>query len=98
MTKRVLAIIVSLLPLLAAQAEQIVVPVGQQAAYNQHLERPKTGISKNQVLNKYGEPLSRKPAVGEPPISSWEYEKFTVYFEYDHVIHSVLKVDQGLID
>ncbi len=98
MIRTVLATLVCTVAAMTAQAEQIVVPVGQQAAYNQGVERPTKGTSKASVEAKYGEPLSREHAVGEPPISSWEYEKFTVYFEYDHVIHSVLKVDEGLLD
>ena len=30
------------------------------------------------------------PAVGNPPISRWEYPGFVVYFEHEHVIHSVV--------
>lgn len=29
-------------------------------------------------------------AVGQPPITRWDYRSFSVYFEYDHVINSVL--------
>lgn len=75
-------------------AEQVVVPVGQQAAEKQALQRPTRGISKAQVKEQFGEPLSEHGAVGEPPISSWEYADFVVYFEYDLVLHSVLKRDQ----
>ena len=32
-----------------------------------------------------------QPAVGDPPITTWEYTDFLVYFEYDRVIHSVSK-------
>lgn len=53
--------------------------------------RPMRGTTQAQVESKYGSPVSRKAAVGEPPISSWEYQDFTVYFEYDRVIHAVLK-------
>jgi hypothetical protein len=28
--------------------------------------------------------------VGDPPISRWVYDHFTVYFEYDKVLHSVV--------
>jgi len=28
--------------------------------------------------------------VGKPPISRWEYPGFVVYFEHEHVIHSVV--------
>jgi len=51
---------------------------------------PARGTSKAQVEKQFGEPTQRVAAVGNPPISSWVYPGFTVYFEYDHVIHSVI--------
>ena len=53
--------------------------------------RPMRGTTQMQVEAKFGSPVSKKAAVGDPPISSWEYQDFTVYFEYDRVIHAVLK-------
>ena len=53
--------------------------------------RPLRGTTQTQVESKYGSPVKKKAAVGDPPISSWEYPDFTVYFEYDRVIHAVLK-------
>ena len=53
--------------------------------------RPMRGITQAQVEAKYGSPVSKKAAVGDPPISSWEYQNFTVYFEHDRVVHAVLK-------
>jgi hypothetical protein len=50
---------------------------------------PTRGMTKHQVAAKFGDPVSKIPAVGKPPISRWEYQGFIVYFEYDHVIHSV---------
>jgi len=38
-----------------------------------------------------GSPTASLIASGEPPISSWQYRDYIVYFEYDHVLHSVLK-------
>jgi len=70
-------------------AETIKLPVGSQSSA-QHLF-PKMGTSKQQVKNQFGEPVKENPAKGKPPISNWEYAEFTVYFEYDHVIHSVAK-------
>ncbi len=70
-------------------AESVYVPIGQQGK-QQHIERPKSGITKTQVKKQFGEPNGWRPAVGEPPISSWVYDGFTVYFEYDRVIHTVL--------
>lgn len=71
-------------------AEDVAVPVGQQGSEYQNVERPKTGLSMNQVDSKFGSPNQKMAAVGEPPISRWVYEQYTVYFEGDHVIHSVL--------
>jgi hypothetical protein len=53
--------------------------------------RPVRGTTRAQVESKYGSPVSKKAAVGDPPISRWEYQDFTVYFEHDRVIHAVLK-------
>lgn len=50
---------------------------------------PGRGMLKDQVEERFGAPLDKVPEVGEPPISSWVYNGFTVYFEYDHVIHAV---------
>ncbi len=50
---------------------------------------PQRGIKMDKVLDQFGEPLQRKPAVGEPPITEWDYENFRVYFEYDTVLHAI---------
>jgi hypothetical protein len=73
------------------QAEVIQIPVGQQAEELKSIKRPTTGMTKARVKEEFGEPIKENPARGTPPISSWEYDNFIVYFEYDHVIHSVLK-------
>ena len=52
--------------------------------------RPAHGMVMEQVLQQYGEPQQRLGPVGEPPISHWVYGDFIVYFEHQHVIHSVL--------
>lgn len=74
-----------------AVAEDIQVPIGNQAPDKQALQRPPTGMQSEKVREIYGEPLDWKEPVGDPPISSWEYQDFVVYFEYNHVIHTVLK-------
>ena len=51
---------------------------------------PARGMTMSQVASKFGAPVSKVPAVGKPPISRWEYPGFVVYFEHDHVIHSVV--------
>ncbi len=53
------------------------------------------GLSMAQVEKKYGAParkLAPVPAVGtryNPPITRWDYNKFTVYFEHGRAIHLV---------
>lgn len=53
--------------------------------------RPTRGMTQARVEATYGAPRQTDAAVGDPPISRWHYEKFVVYFEYDRVIHAVLK-------
>jgi len=76
---------------LSVNAETIKVPVGSQTPESQLLARPSTGATKAQVKIQFGEPQKENPAKGKPPISNWEYAEFIVYFENDHVIHSVIK-------
>ena len=51
---------------------------------------PARGMTMEQVATKFGTPVTKVPAVGKPPISRWEYPGFIVYFEAEHVIHSVV--------
>jgi len=52
---------------------------------------PTRGMTMTQVASKFGDPVNKVPAVGNPPIARWEYPGFVVFFEHDHVIHSVVK-------
>lgn len=51
---------------------------------------PSRGATMASVQSAFGEPTSTKAAVGEPPISRWTYPGYTVYFEHDRVINTVL--------
>ncbi len=53
------------------------------------LDFPRRGMSMDKVQNELGQPLSKVPAVGEPPITRWNYNDRTVYFEGSTVIHVV---------
>jgi hypothetical protein len=53
--------------------------------------RPSKGESMAAVEARYGKPAETAPAVGQPPITRWVYERFTVYFEGDSVVHAVVK-------
>ncbi len=53
--------------------------------------KPTRGMTQDSVRADYGSPRSMQDAVGDPPISRWEYAGFVVFFEHDRVIHSVTK-------
>jgi hypothetical protein len=53
-------------------------------------DRPARGSSMSAVQSRYGEPTNRHAAVGNPPITRWDYPQFSVYFEHDRVLHAVL--------
>ncbi len=72
-----------------AGAETIEVDSGI-AVKQTEVATPARGMSMDQVAGKFGAPVSKVPAVGRPPISRWEYPGFVVYFEANHVIHSVV--------
>ncbi len=54
------------------------------------MDLPENGQSKADVESKFGEPAARHGAVGDPPISRWDYERYSVYFEHDLVLFTVL--------
>jgi len=53
--------------------------------------RPARGMTATNVEAKFGAPDAKAAPVGDPPISRWEYKDFVVFFEYDRVIHAVVK-------
>ncbi|QEW07264.1 hypothetical protein [Nitrincola iocasae] len=48
------------------------------------------GLSEQAVLGRFGEPVRKVAPVGQPPISRWVYDEFTVYFEYQTALHAVI--------
>ena len=65
--------------------------IAEEPSYGaQGLPRPKRYMSMEQVRGKFGEPVNVIPWVGDPPITRWVYNDYTVYFEYDRVIQSVI--------
>lgn len=56
---------------------------------------PRRGLSMAQVQKRYGAPLAKlAPAGGDAPrhpvINRWRYDGYTVYFERNRVIHTVV--------
>ena len=80
-------LLLSLLATGPAWAETLSVPTADPAAA---LERPKRGSTMSAVQGRFGEPVTRHAAVGQPPITRWDYAGFSVYFENDRVLHAVI--------
>lgn len=60
-------------------------------------ERPSRGLTKAQVEHRFGSPVSRHGPTGDPAIYFWEYQGFTVYFENNHVLHTVFKTKSNKV-
>lgn len=69
-------------------ADEVAVPVGVQG--NQGIQTPGRSWTQSKVQESFGAPQSLRGPVGEPAITVWNYGEFSVYFEYDRVLHSVI--------
>lgn len=72
----------------SAQADTLMIDSVAQSA---GVDRPTKGQSMNQVEARFGAPREIIPAVGQPPITRWIYDGFTVYFEDSTVLHAVIQ-------
>jgi hypothetical protein len=74
----------------AVQARSETIVIDDQVQLRESgVEKPARGSSMKAVETRFGAPASRHSAVGKPPITRWDYPGFSVYFEYEHVVHSV---------
>ena len=71
-----------------ACAETIVVD-DQVQVRETSVDKPKRGSTMTQVEAKFGAPTTKHDAVGQPPITRWDYAGFSVFFEHDRVIDAV---------
>ena len=86
MTRIVLAFVLAF----AVQAVYADVLLIEEVRQADRMELPKNGQKKADVEAKFGTPVEKNDAVGDPPISSWKYDTYSVYFEYDLVLSTVL--------
>jgi hypothetical protein len=54
------------------------------------MDVPPNGMRTAEVRARFGEPETVHAAVGDPPIIRWDYGQWSVYFEYDLVLFTVL--------
>jgi hypothetical protein len=75
-----------------ARADVLALPAAAAAVPDTQL--PAKGSSMAAVVRDYGEPrLRHAPAGGDspkhPPITRWDYEGYSVFFENQHVVDAV---------
>ncbi|HEX7966006.1 MAG TPA: hypothetical protein VF651_09830 [Gammaproteobacteria bacterium] len=73
----------------AAAAPAMAMP----ASPSYQMQLPQRGMDMANVEHIFGAPLEKQPAVGKPPISRWVYADYVVYFEYNMVLHAVMKAN-----
>ena len=81
--------------LAATSAHADTFDVRRNAAAGRSGDLPRRGLSMSQVEQRYGAPVEKLPSAGgdaprHPTINRWRYNGYTVYFERNRVIHSVV--------
>lgn len=72
-----------------AQADVIKMPASSPQIVTSDAA-PVRGMTKQQVESSYGSPMSASGPVGTPAIYRWDYPDYSVFFEHNYVIHSVV--------
>ena len=97
MTRMVLTLMLAaaafLAPTTIVNADVLLIEEVRQA---ENMKLPANGMHKDDVRSQFGAPAQIHSPVGDPPISRWDYEHWSVYFEYDLVLFTVLKKGQVL--
>lgn len=84
-------VLAALLPLFAAApAFAYITKDNSHLIVEDRLDLPQRGTHATTVLKRFGEPLTRHSPIGQPPISRWDYPGFSVFFEYELALHSVV--------
>lgn len=95
MTRMVLALMSILVavsfPAGSAFADVLLIEEVRQA---ENMELPRNGMNSSEVAARFGEPSKKHAPVGDPPITRWDYPRWSVYFEYDLVLFTVLEKGQ----
>jgi hypothetical protein len=91
MTRTVLALVLAILAGFTGfgvlSADVLLIEEVRQAG---NMDVPANGMATADVRARYGDPEQVHAAVGDPPITRWDYGQWSVYFEYDLVLFTVL--------
>ena len=79
----------------AATADVLLIEPVREVAL---MDVPVNGMKMSEVESRYGAPNTKDAAVGNPPITRWTYERWSVFFEYDAVLFTVLHKGEVLGD
>jgi hypothetical protein len=96
MQTRILAALLAGCVVVSATAVAETVVVNDQVQVREsHVDVPRRGLTMDEVEKQFGAPVTRHPTVGgaspqQPPITRWDYSAFSVVFERDRVIDSVV--------
>jgi len=92
MTRTVLTLTVACLagfaPIVQLSADVLLIEEVRQA---ERMTLPSNGMSMDDVRASFGDPSQQQAAVGDPPITRWDYPKWSVYFEHRLVLFTVLQ-------
>ncbi len=90
MTRTVLTLAMTIVAMgMAADARADVLLI-EEVRQAENMAVPENGLSMAEVEARFGAPESRDGPVGDPPITQWVYGRWSVYFEYDKVLFTVL--------
>jgi hypothetical protein len=88
-----LALILGVLPAGPLSADVLLMNSIKQAPA---MEIPGPGMTMESVRARYGDPVTEYPTVSvnggplQPPITRWDYNGYSVFFENNLVVHSVV--------
>lgn len=91
--KTLLSLVLSLTVAGPAAADVLLV---DSVASTPAIHTPRSGLSMASVREQFGAPAVEHPTVSanggpaQPPITRWDYDAFSVVFERDRVVHSVV--------
>jgi hypothetical protein len=95
MRARVLLALLAACAISATAAAETVVIDGQLHVAPTTVPHPHRSQTMRQVEQRFGTPERRYPTVGQPPITRWDYRNFSVFFEYNRVVHAVVHPPTG---
>jgi hypothetical protein len=90
MQTRILAALLCACAVAGTAVADTIVVNDQVQLRESRIDRPRGGSTMGEVEKHFGAPLTRHPTVGKPPITRWDYNAFSVFFEHDRVIHAVV--------